>query len=535
MKTKKLNLLLLTTSILFAQACSTPEHRYSPVAFNEPSDFPFHSSFNQEWTRFPANSQDCLDSIIPFIQNAHPANAKVAKDLQTAAPKTMSASVVKKPIRYPKGFENIEGSHIQYGFESEYLHENTEAFFINYMPDSSVYGETKEKWLSLTHAERLKWVDDNTNRLFGFRTKAKFIKITEDPELINALPDTFVYDVGHFELVLDPMNSAEEMITKIKVINKHFGIGSMQVMISNPIDKILLAASPEARVELKAQLKGYYNFINDFDTINKINTGYERYLKEPNSLTLLSFIHPWLGPMNKIKHVHLESFIDRIVDQTPISAVELDNMTHHIDSHKFIGGQAFRPDVAYSKGRIAAETRDCHKNIKCIEDRIIRETFFLMKGKKAFEPFAQLKPFDTIESFTKLPADVQTTLKKIFPAYQTYTNPAMQFYRNFSYPLRDWSQHIATLNSPQLAMSIKAAQEEYVLALTDISKNLNASTITVEEAKAKAMGAIEIFVNHSGISEAMNDYFNHLVDPAEIKLFNHLKFTMWKKMSLIAA
>ena len=36
--------------------------------------------------------------------------------------------------------------------------------------------------------------------------------------------------------------NGEEMIKKIQVINKHFGVGSMQVTISNPLNKAMLAS-----------------------------------------------------------------------------------------------------------------------------------------------------------------------------------------------------------------------------------------------------------------------------------------------------
>ena len=136
--------------------------------------------------------------------------------------KKITGATAKNPIRYPKGFEEKQGSHIQYGFESEYLHDETEALFKNYMPEASIYNGSKEEWLKLTAEERLAFVDSNIKQIFDtYRGKGRLIKITDDPELSAALPDSFVSDAGHFEIVLDPLDSAEAMIQKIKVIKQY--------------------------------------------------------------------------------------------------------------------------------------------------------------------------------------------------------------------------------------------------------------------------------------------------------------------------
>lgn len=535
MKSNKINTVLLIT-VLVASSCATngPEH-YTPEPYREEASF--YKPFKLE--RVPANFGDCWDSIRVFL-GATPKAPMVAINANPVVAKKITEALAKNPIRYPKGFEEKQGSHIQYGFESEYLHDETEVLFKNYMPEASIYNGSKEDWLKLTAEERLAFVDSHIKQIFDtYRGKGRLVKITDDPELSAALPDSFVSDAGHFEIVLDPLDSAEEMIQKIRVINKNLGVGSMQTTISNPIDKSFLKSNKEAREELKAELLGYYNFMNDFDTLSKLETGYERYLKDPKVQAVKSFNHPWLGPMTKLKHDKLEDLIDGIVEGKNYSEEQLKQMSYLVVSHKFIGGLSFRPDVAYKKGRLASEVRDCHQNVKCIEDRIIRETYFLMKGKEKFKSFSNFQQLDTIKDFKNIePEDIQYMLKDLFPVYGHFTQRELELYRNFSYPYRDWSGHIEALGKQGLKGQVEKAQSEYTEKLKNIlfeynakmiSNDENAKKLAKAEAQVQVMGALAEFSKKSGLVDAMKEKYNELLDPSEIKHFDGLKFTFFIK------
>ena len=531
MKSNKINTALLLT-VLTVSSCAThgPKY-YTPDPYREETSF--YKPFKLE--RFPANVGECWDSIRVFF-GASPKAPMVDIVANPITTKQITEAIAKNPLRYPKGFENKQGSHIQYGFESEYLHDETEALFKNYMPEASIYNGSKEDWLKLTAAERLTFVDNHIKQIFDtYRGKGRLVKITDDPELSAALPDSFVSDAGHFEIVLDPLDSAEAMIQKIKVINKNLGVGSMQATISNPIDKNFLQSNKAAREELKAELLGYYNFMNDFDTLSKLETGYERYLKDPKVQAVKSFNHPWLGPMTKLKHDKLEDLIDGIVEGKSYSEEQLKQMSYLVVSHKFIGGLSFRPDVAYKKSRLASEVRDCHQNVKCIEDRIIRETYFLMKGKEKFKSFSNFQQLDTINDFKNIePTDIQYMLKDLFPVYGHFTQRELELYRNFSYPYRDWSGHIEALGKPGLKGQVEQAQSEYTEKLKNILFEYNAKMISNDqkikdlakaEAQVKVMGALAEFSKKSGLVDAMKEKYNQLLDPSELKYFDGLKFT----------
>lgn len=544
MKNNKTKLAAILT-VLIASSCATGPDRYTPEPYRE--DVGFYKSFQAE--RVPANFRDCWDSVRGFFGVEPKPQAPADFSVNHALAKQITEAMAKNPTRYPKGFEGKEGAYIQYGFESEYLHDETEVLLKNYMPAPSFFAGSKADWLAKTPAERLQIMDNLISaagreknpekQIFAYRAKGKLIKITDDKELNDALPDSYVYDAGHFEIVLDPSNSAEEIIKKIKIINKHLGVGSMQLTVSNPLNKELLRSDKAAREELKSELLGYYNFMNDLDTLSKLETGYERYLKDPRVQAAKSFNHPWLGPMNKLKHDKLEDLIDGIVEDKSYSEEQLKQMSYLVVSHKFIGGLSFRPDVAYKKNRLASEVRDCHQNVKCIEDRIIRETYFLMKGREPFKVFGQVEQFDTVKNFKNIkPDDLQYMLRDLFPQYGQFTQVELQLYRNFSYPYRDWSRHVEALGRPELKAQISAAQDAYTEKLKNIMFEYNAKMISNNdivkevaraEAQTKVMGALAEFSKKSGLVDAMKAKYNQMLDPKEIKNFDVLKFTFYIK------
>ena len=493
--------------------CSTlsPDQLYSYEPYHEdPRISDAGYSFSDG--RTPANFlNQCSVSIQQFFGAPKP--TKVTKDLPY------------KPIlRYPKGYKE-PGMHIQYGFESEYLHEEAEVLLKSYMPDTAVFPHiTKEKWLKLSHEERDQFLQNNEKAIFPYREKARLINIIDDPEMKDVMPESFVYDAGHYEVVLPPVDSAEELVYRIQKINNFLGTGSMQVMISNPYNKNGLSELAN-RAAFKDQTLGHYNFVNDLDTLSKLDQGYRRYLTDPNVQAAQSFNHPWLGPMTKLKHDQLKRIIDEMSLQKKYDDEELKKMSYIISSHKFIGGLAFRPDVAYKKTRLASEVRDCHRNLKCIEDRIKRETSILIQGKESFAAFKNLKAFDSENDFMKLDSTARSTLREIFPKYGSYNAVVTERFRNFAYPLRDWSEHAKLSNDPNFLQKIKSVQDEYVAFLNQQVARYNKREITKEEAQKLIMGELSAFPEKSGLMQLMKEKYQELITPQELKALEHLKLT----------
>lgn len=508
MKNKNLKSLVVL-STLFVAACST-----TPPTIPGAMDI----------DRNPANAwSSCFDAVGSFFGRSPGSNADVPAPAVTRT--TITEALAKASTRFPNGYQGQQGKHIQYGFESEYLRHEAEILLKSYMPLSPYYNGSKEEWLALSHAERAAYIESRSDAIFPYREKGKLVKITDDAELDRVLPDSFVFDAGHYEIVLDPMDNAEELIKKIKTINAKIGIGSMQMTISNPIEKDLLKKSKAYQTQMKEEVLGYYNFMNEFDTLAKLTSGYERYLVKPDSETVKSFNHPWLGPMTKLKHERLVSLMDNVLAGKQYTDEELKQMSSRVVSHKFIGGLAFRPDVAFKKNRLASEVRDCHQNVKCIENRIIRETYFLMKGKSDFTKYAALAPFDSEKTFDVLPKEMRLVLRTIFPKYGNYSQVELELHRNFAYPFRDWSKHVETLGRPELTDMISAAQKDYRLALENVTKDFIAKKIDKAQARNKVMGALGEFSKKSGIADAMKSQYENHLSPDEMKYFEHLNLS----------
>ena len=418
--------------------------------------------------------------------------------------------------------------HLQFGFESEYVEKEAGPLLKSYMPDPSFYHLSKQDWLDMTDDQRLKFIKNNANTMFPYRKPGKLKKITDDPDLFNALPDSVVYDSGNFEVILPPADRVEDLAKNIKTINTKFGVGSMQVTISSPRESFFqfngkgsyplreLGDLDDEFVEKSFQANlGYYNFFNDYDTLEKMKNGFDRYKKDPLQLTAKSFAHPWLGPMNKKRNEQLQELLRTHANGGMTSVDDLEKLSINITSHKFVSGTVYRPDVAWKKSRMANEVRDCHKNPACLEDRLKREVLFHMKGKESLVEASNLKAFDRNELFDNLPSDVQQMLRSTFPKYGSYTIDATEVFRNFSFPFRDWDEHIRFLGKPELAQKIKVAQDNYMQMLLESAEQWKSGAITKQALEARIQGELNRFGVESGLTDAFDDFYKKLIKDDE--------------------
>ncbi len=179
MKNKKQNSLIALTFVL-AVSCATP-----PTVVME-TPMPTEREPANAWT-------SCFDSITGFF-NPKATNTPPVTPAQVAAvpvkPKVaITEALAKNAIRYPQGFEGKKGMHIQYGFESEYLHHESVELLKNYMPMSPHWKKSKEDWLALTHEQRADFIESRSQQIFPYREKGQLVKISTDPELIYVLTE----------------------------------------------------------------------------------------------------------------------------------------------------------------------------------------------------------------------------------------------------------------------------------------------------------------------------------------------------------
>ncbi len=426
----------------------------------------------------------------------------------------VSKSEIKKvqgTLRFPKGFKNQTGFNIQYGFESEYIGPDALELLNHYAPTSDIYPEGATAWFALAHEKKLNFIKENAKQIFPYREKGKLQLATTDTDLKAILPEALVYDGGKFEIVLSPMETMEELFAKIEVINSKIGIGSMQAMVSTPFktgDGIIIAGEQFYRETI-----GYYNFMNDLDTLAKMFSGSELYELDKGVAVLKNFNHPWLGPMTRVKHEKLKKYLAKIAAGEILQDYELKEISFLVISHKFVGGLSFRPDVAYRQGRIATEVRDCHQNLKCIKDKVLREVRFLEEGRTIFAQYSTLIPFDSIDAFDeRLPKNLHEFMKRIFPKYdKKMSSVELDLFRNFSYPLRDWSKHIEAFGGEELRTSVKKAKESYLVKVDAAYKALKAKTISEDEARKQVMGAVAEFSKESGLYLSMKKIFEEML------------------------
>lgn len=466
--------------------------------------------------RLPASisEDDCMNAILKIIQSP------------------TKKTTQEKKLRYSVDYKNQKDKHIQYGFEVEYTMEEAAVIFNNFMPDKTIFKKSKEEWLSMSYFDQLIFFNRNYEKIYanGSRKPGKMVKITQGL-MAKYISDDLICDSGNFELVYKPFDSMEALFETIKKSKKLLGAGSMQVMISNPFDKHLYKSNKSLlKKKLETEL-GYYNFVNELDTLEKLMNGYAKYKANPWTSAVSSFAHPWLGPMTKNKNIRLKKFLELTYTNSPDINKEMKEYAFQVTSNKFVGGLAFRPDIAFHHSRVASEIRDCHRSVNCIENRVKRETHFLMKGKNEFRKFANLEAFDSVVVPYNMPAGLVNVLKNLFPPHNGLEMVELEMHRNFTYPLRSWKSHLTAIGRLDLLNQVEFAQKRYLETLIEIKLGLRTKTITSHKAKIKMMGALAEFANESKLYEAFKSYYNQILKPNDLKEFQDITLSWSERVT----
>lgn len=416
--------------------------------------------------------------------------------------------------RYPKMIDNTKSAvptHIQYGFESEYTLDRIDKIMGAYAPDESL-GISLQQWKSMSIEQRGNWFRENWRKVFpDFREEGKLKKFASGPEY-EFLPERVIMDdTGNLEIILNPMDTLEEWFTKINFLNEKFGHGSMQGTVSSTFDAFF-HTSPNVSKELMQQSNlGFFNFTNDFDTLEKMMAGLERYKEDNTKLVMRSFDHPWLGPMTKLKRDRLEVMLKENSEGKMFEDKYMKKISKYANSFKFIGGTSYRPDIIYKKRRIVLEARDCHSDPKCLGDRLLRNSFFMQEGTQKMSKAAEFHAFNSVDDFAKLSEKNQTMLKNLFPPKIEAHNAdeyvddallAVEVFRNFSWPMRNWASHIDFLQVKNLDKTIERAQSKYIKRLDDIESRLSQGIINKKQAQAEIQGSVAMFADESKLYES---------------------------------
>lgn len=464
----KINTLLITIAFLLS-ACSTSNVSRHIASDLVPS----------------ANCQEMLVDIIEFNV------VKMAKEL-------------KPTKRYPKGFRKTGNNHLQYGFESEYTLDQLSGILKVYAPDRSLI--SKSAWDRLSEAKKVQWVKDNIKELFpDNRTDGGLVKVNTSKQF-DFLPKRLIRDeTGNIEIVLPPYNTLEEWYQSVSIINKNFGEGSMQATISVP-RKAFFLEEAEASETFNRNL-GFLSFYSDYDAIEKLTLGHERWLESQEKRVARSFEHPFLGPMNKQKYSKLKQYLRANADGELYDESAQEFVSGSDASFKYFGGTAYRPDIAAPE-RVVVEVRDAHNKFNLLFNKVLRNTHHMMNDRSEFAAFARLKPFDADQSFETLPKYVQNSLKQIFPNkakpgidYTKDEIASLEVAKNFSWPMRDWSAHLRLLSNKELDQTVRDAQARYLERLKQITRGMNSDS-DKDKAAVEIQGALVTFIEESGLRNA---------------------------------
>ncbi len=199
-------------------------------------------------------------------------------------------------------------------------------------------------------------------------------------------------------------------------------------------------------------------------------------------------------------------------------------------SSKFVGSTVFRPDIA-GKDRVTFEIRDCHSNIACIVERLERFVLQQTTLLSRHQIFAELPSFDSVNTYQQLSPLVRSSLEKVLPNDQRqvienarangkalpwkedwYENEllAVDLYRNFAWPLREWKPWLRALGSENLQVTVAQAQQNYSSRLQRAAENLRQKTISEQQFLLEAQQALATFSYESQLSNAFQKWAQNL-------------------------
>ncbi len=418
-------------------------------------------------------------------------------------------------LRYPLGIDPMihPDWNLQFGFESEYTLSETEKLLEVYGPRPS-FGIAPEQWLhQMSGAERVQWVKANISRLFpAQRVQGGLVKLANEPEL-GFLPDFVILDSTlNLEIILSPVQTLEEWVRNITTLNKRFGTGSMQGTVSCPSDAFFGRGFGKSAQEATEENLGFFTVGSEMDALEKLEVGAARYQADPTRAVANTFKHPFLGPLTRAKQERLLNFLQSNAVEELFDPTTLRSISGSDASFKYIGSTAYRPDII-GPSRVIMEVRDAHNHMPTLMDRILRNVFYLQYGRAGFRQTSRLQAFDAVADFEKLSQEIQIFLKELFPQatlpnvqYNDAETTALQVYRNFAYPLRNWNDHIALFGDSGLAQKISEAQRSYLNALQSIEGDFRATRISREQASLRVQGALTQFAADTKVLQALRSW-----------------------------
>jgi hypothetical protein len=446
-----------------------------------------------------ASNADCGDRFGRFLE--------LNRETAVAA-----AGVKRYPVGIPEALR--AGQQIRYGFESEYGFEELGGMLSAYMPDAE-FGISQQAWVAMAPAEKMAWVKAHVAELFPVKREAgKLVKFDQSSKFAQ-LPERLIQDeTGNVEIIIGPLDTLEEWYALVRDVNGAFGEGSMQTTVSVSRDVFFGKLGATIERDAIAENLGFLGYFSDYDTLQKLAGGYAKFRQDPSKEVARSFNHPFLGPMTRLKAERLRSDMLNNSRDLGFDKESLAFISHSDASYKYTGGTVYRPDIAGRKGAIVLEVRDAHKDTERLVEKVLRTTYLLQHKRGNFAEAARFRDFDSTADFEKFSQGTRDVLQKIFPNkakagidYDAAEILALDTFRNFAWPLRDWSEHVAFLAADGLDAKISLAQRQYRQALDALAAEFAAGRIDAKQASASAQGELARFSVESGLAEAFDRWY----------------------------
>ncbi|OQW46939.1 MAG: hypothetical protein A4S09_03260 [Proteobacteria bacterium SG_bin7] len=410
-------------------------------------------------------------------------------------------------LRFPENtnLDQNPKDFFQYGFEIEYVLNESGALLKDYIPPVYEHNLTVKKWTEdLTDEQRVDFVKKNLKALFPETKKPGKLILRDNSPLKLMVNSTLILDeTGNLEIVSKVANSLEEVKHFLGIAFSRYGAGSAQLTLSLP-------RSAFFNKELATNV-GFFKFLHDQDTLNKLVLGFSRYKTNLSEEVAKSFNHSHLGPMTLLRQKMLEQYLMLNSQGLFLDGKPRTDISNQQYSFKYIGGSVYRPDI--TKARVLIETRDAHKNLKLLFSRVERNTQLLSVNRDVFASAASLLPFDPEISFEKLPPKVKEMLITVFPnklksdlTYLGTELESLSVYRNFAWPLRDWTGHFEFLKIHGLKELVAEKQQQYVKDLESIANLFYSNALDSKSASVMVQGALAKFAAESALSDAFNQW-----------------------------
>lgn len=332
----------------------------------------------------------------------------------------------------------------QFGWESELTPPECARLLAYYRPLGG-------GWRGHTGADRIAWLE-SAIAARGLGDKGALLE-KEAGAPAGLPPQAFRDDSGTIELRAGVFSSLAEAMESLREVSSLVGTGSLQLVVSQPAARFF-------RLGAEAHL-GWISFFAERDTLERLSRG----------RSTRFFLHPFLGPLSRRRKKSLAEYLRGNACGELWGEEELRWAGFKDRSFKFIGGTAYRPDIA-GPARVCFEVRDAHRSLELLESRARRILAHWEREESGFARFAGLPAFDPEADFELLSAETREGLARVFPCRAPEALKAFpvsyslhEVHRNFAYPLRPWAGWLEELGVSQ--EELRAHQLRYLEALRE--------------------------------------------------------------------